>query len=197
MRYNAMSFETLLARLSPTLKKITRKLNGHFSFMDDQDLFQEALLHLWTRFIAGDLTDKTDSYLLQGCYYHLKNYIRRTQDSTTVVSLNGTSEDEGQDLEETLVAHDVVSYDEVEGDLQIEAIVASGMNQREKEVLFYSLDGMTTREIGVRLGVSHVSVVKARNKIKEHYTKLHEIRGIDVANRVSARSGNGAVASWH
>jgi RNA polymerase sigma factor (sigma-70 family) len=192
-----MSFETLLARLSPTLKKITRKLNGHFSFMDDQDLFQEALLHLWTRFIAGDLTDKTDSYLLQGCYYHLKNYIRKTQDNTTVVSLNGTSEDEGPDLEETLVARDVVSYDEVEGDLQIEAIVASGMNQREKDVLFYSLDGMTTREIGVRLGVSHVSVVKARNKIKERYTKLHGISGIDVANGVSARIGSSVVAGWH
>ena len=76
-----MSFDVLMKRISPTLQRITQKLNGHFTFMDHEDLFQEALLHLWTDFQNGSLSDKTDSYVLQGCYYHLKNYIRKVQDS--------------------------------------------------------------------------------------------------------------------
>jgi RNA polymerase sigma factor (sigma-70 family) len=170
------SFETLVEKLSPTLKRITCKLNGHFTFMDDQDLFQEALIHLWTDFRQGALNDKTDSYILQGCYFHLKNYIRKTQDSATIVSLNSILDEDGPHLEETLIADDLASYDRVESVLQIEAIGA-GISQRERDVLFFCLEGMTMREIGKKMGISHVSVLKIRNKIKERYQKLNGIAG--------------------
>ncbi len=166
------SFEALVARLSPTLKRITYRLNGHFTFMDDQDLLQEALIHLWTDFRRGFLNDKTDSYILQGCYFHLKNYIRKTQDSATMVSLNSISEEDGPHLEEVLVADDFASGDQVETVLEIEAI-SGGISQRERDVLFFCLEGMTMREIGKKMGISHVSVLKIRNKIKERYQKLN------------------------
>jgi RNA polymerase sigma factor (sigma-70 family) len=188
-----MFFETLAARLSPTLKRITRKLNGHCSFIDDQDLFQEALLHLWTRFSSGDLTGKTDSYMLQGCYYHLRNYIRKNRDSAALLSLGLANADDGRNLEETLMAPDISFFDEVEGGLQVEAIIESGMSQREKEGLGFSLEGMTTREIGLRLGVSHVSVVKTRNRIKRRYIGLCGIGGIPMTGRYGGKtSGNAA-----
>ena len=60
-----MSFEELLEKITPTLKRITYRLNGHFSFFNDEDLFQEALMHLWVEFQQGKLNDKTDSYILQ------------------------------------------------------------------------------------------------------------------------------------
>jgi RNA polymerase sigma factor (sigma-70 family) len=183
-----MFFETLATRLSPTLKRIARKLNGHCSFMDDQDLFQEALLHLWTLFSSGDLAGKTDSYMLQGCYYHLRNYIRKTRDSAALLSLSVANADDGPNLERALMAPDISSFDEVEGGLQIEAIVESGMSQREKEVLCFSLEGMTTREIGLRLGVSHVSVVKTRNRIKKRYTGLCGIGDIAMAGRPGGKT---------
>ncbi len=191
-----MSFETLLTRLSPTLKRITRKLNGHFTFMDDQDLFQEALLHLWVRFSSGDLLDKTDSYVLQGCYYHLKNYIRKTRDNAVLLSLSGQDGGDGTPFEETLVAGDIPAYEEAEGKLQIEAIVDSGMSQREKDVLGFSLEGLTTREIGVRLGVSHVSVVKTRNKLKERYERLYGVKGPDVVGHVGRKIERGIAAGY-
>jgi RNA polymerase sigma factor (sigma-70 family) len=169
-------FESLIGKLSPTLKRITCKLNGHFTFMDDQDLFQEALIHLWTDFQRGLLDDKTDSYILQGCYFHLKNYIRKTQDSATMLSLNSILEEDGLHLEEMLVADDFASYDRVETVLQIEAIGA-GINQRERDVLFFCLEGMTMREIGKKMGISHVSVLKIRNKIRERYQKLNGLAG--------------------
>lgn len=176
LKAEAMPFEALIAKLSPTLKRITCKLNGHFTFMDDQDLLQEALIHLWCDFQRGLLDDKTDSYILQGCYFHLKNYIRKSQDSVIMLSLNSIMEDDGPYLEELLIADNLASYDGVETLLQIEAM-GSGISQRERDVLFFCLEGMTMREIGKKMGISHVSVVKIRNKIRERYQKLNGIAG--------------------
>ena len=72
-----MSYPDLLKRLSPRLKGITHKLNGKFTFFNEEDLFQEAAVRLWQEFELGRLAGKTDSYILQGCYFHLKNYIRK------------------------------------------------------------------------------------------------------------------------
>jgi RNA polymerase sigma factor (sigma-70 family) len=168
------SFENLVATLSPTLRRITHKLNGHFSFMDDQDLFQEALIHLWLHFQSGDLSDKTESYILQGCYFHLKNYIRKTRDSVAVFSLDSAMDEDGPHAEGLLVADDLAPYEEVEAGFEIEAITGSGSAGREKAVLFFCLEGMTMREIGKRLGISHVSVLKIRNKIRKRYETLCE-----------------------
>jgi RNA polymerase sigma factor (sigma-70 family) len=176
LKAEAMSFEALTARLSSTLKRITCKLNGHFTFMDDQDLLQEALIHLWCDFQKGLLDDKTDSYILQGCYFHLKNYIRKSQDSAIVLSLNSIMEEDGSHLEEILIADNLASHDRVETLLLIEAM-GSGIGQRERDVLFFCLEGMTMREIGKRMGISHVSVVKIRNKIRERYQTLNGIAG--------------------
>ncbi len=135
-------------------------------------------------FQRGLLDDKTDSYILQGCYFHLKNYIRKSQDSATMLSLNSILEEDGPHLEEILIADDLASYDRVETLLQIEAI-GSGISQRERDVLFFCLEGMTMREIGKKMGISHVSVVKIRNKIKERYQKLNGIDGENGRTRKS------------
>lgn len=171
--HSSRSFEILAKRLSTTLRRIAGKLDGNFSFVDDQDLFQEALIHLWSRFKTGELDDKTDSYILQGCYFHLRNYIRKTRDSAVLLSLSTIPDEDGAVFEEALAAKNAASYDEVEGSLQVEAMAGSGITQREKDVLSFSLEGLTTREIGKKLGISHVSVVKIRNKIKERYERLN------------------------
>ena len=168
-----MSFDALVKRISFTLQRITQKLNGHFTFMDHDDLFQEAMLHLWDAFRTGTLNDKTDSYVLQGCYYHLKNYIRTVQDKAPMVSLNSIVDGE-QDvaLEEILEADDVGPFEYVEGKMQVEALLNSGLTQKERDVLALAMEGMTTREIGQQLGVSHVAVVKVKNKLKARYEQL-------------------------
>jgi len=167
------SFDVLVKRIAPTLQRITQKLNGHFTFMDHEDLFQEALLHLWTDFQGGALDDKTDSYVLQGCYYYLKNYIRKVQDRAPLVSLDSIVDEEAVRLEEILEAEDVAAFDYVDGKMQVEALLASGLTQRERDVLALSMEGMTTREVGKKLGISHVAVVKVRNKLKAKYGQLN------------------------
>ncbi len=170
-----MSFEVLVKRISPTLKRITYKLNGHFSFFNDEDLFQEALVHLWVDFRAGKLDDKTDSYILQGCYFYLKNYLRKTQDKLRLVSIDTLVNEDGLDLEETLATEGPLpAYANLDEGLLFERIQGLGLTPRENDILSFSMKGLTVREIGKRLGISHVMVIKLRGKIKDKCSGLKE-----------------------
>jgi RNA polymerase sigma factor (sigma-70 family) len=168
-----MPFDLLIRRIGPTLKRITRKLNGHHSFFDDDDLYQEALTHLWVSFRQGSIEDKTDSYILQGCYYHLRNYLRTVQEHATFVSLNNPIGDDSVTLEESLSAEEMGLLDYVVGKLDVEALEEQCLTAREKTILDLFLEGMSMREIGSRLGISHMMVWKIRNKIKEKYIRFN------------------------
>jgi RNA polymerase sigma factor (sigma-70 family) len=168
-----MSFEILVKRISPTVKKIAHKLNGHYTFFNDEDLYQEAMMHLWIDFREGILVDKTDSYILQGCYYHLKNYIRKTQDNAVLVSLNNPIGEEGTVMEEILPADSIDLLDYLESKMEVETVEKKYLTQREKEVLSCFLEGMSMREIGRKIGISHVMVLKIRNKIKDKYGRFN------------------------
>lgn len=169
-----MSFEVLLKRISPTLRRIAYKLNGHFSSFNDEDLFQEALVHLWLAYEDDELSGKTDSYILQGCYFHLKNYIRKNYDKVNLISLDNAANEEGEtfDLGKVLSLKNPGScFEYVNCKMLIEKINNNGLTIREKEVFNLALEGLTTREIGSRLGISHVRVVKLRGKIREKCRK--------------------------
>jgi len=174
-----MNFETLTRKLSPTVKRIAYKLNGRYRSFSHDDLYQEALLHLWNDFNAGKLEDKTDSYILQGCYFYLKNYIRKVNERPNVISLDMmVGDEEGVSLEEILylkfgIQEDCRNF--LNTKFLVEDIQNNGFNPREKRILMYLRDGLTTRDIGKRIGLSHVSVVKTvkkiREKAKKHFDK--------------------------
>jgi RNA polymerase sigma factor (sigma-70 family) len=165
-------FEVLVGRIGPTLKRITRRLNGHHSFFDDDDLYQEALSHLWVDFTEGKAGDKTDSYLLQGCYFHLKNYLRTVQDKVTIVSLSSPMGEDGASLEEMLPMEDESPFDALMSSIDVDALCTQYLSVREKDILELFLEGMSMREIGKKLGISHMMVWKIRNRIKEKYVKF-------------------------
>jgi RNA polymerase sigma factor (sigma-70 family) len=170
-----ISFEKLVRKISPVLKRITYKLNGHFSFFNHDDLFQEALMHLWLNYQDGKLNDKTDSYILQGCFYHLKNYIRKIKNKVNVVSMEALVNEAGADLE-SIVSLEAPEecFEHLDKNILNDRLNDFGLTEREKDVLFLSMDGYTVREIGIRLGISHVMVVKIKNKIQLKCEKLKE-----------------------
>jgi len=168
-----MSFEELTKKISPTLKRITYKLNGHFSFFNEDDLYQEALIRLWLDFKEGKLDDKTDSYILQGCYFHLKNYLRKVQDKARLISMDALIDEEGASLEEMLSSDNSgISFEDLDNQMLFERIDGCGVTEREKEVLSFCMQGFTIREVGKHLGISHVMVVKLKNKIQKKCEKL-------------------------
>jgi RNA polymerase sigma factor (sigma-70 family) len=165
-----MCFEELANKLSPTVKRIAYKLNGHYRSFSHDDLYQEAMLHLWNNFRLGRISDKTDSYILQGCYFHLKNYIRKVNEKSNMVSLDMAVGDEGKDLEDILAPKYLSVEDSREylhNKLLAESINNNGFDLREKKILSFLAEGLTTRDIGKRLGFSHVSIVKVIGKIKQ------------------------------
>ncbi|MCX7661496.1 MAG: sigma-70 family RNA polymerase sigma factor [Candidatus Omnitrophica bacterium] len=169
-----MSFEELVKRISPTLKKITYKLNGHFSYFNDNDLYQEALLYLWQEFSSAKLQDKTDSYILQGCFYYLKNFLRKKREKVKLVSIDSfVKNEEDIDLEEKLPSECYVdSIESLENNLLLEQIQNNDLTKREKEVISLYLEGLTVREIGKKLNISHVRVIRIRNNIKRKLSYL-------------------------
>lgn len=169
-----MSFEILVRTLSPKLKGIAYRLNHSFTFFDEEDLYQEALLHLWEEFRAGTLSDKTTSYILQGCYFYLKNYIRTHKDKIIPLSIDVSSPGDEENSKEPLVLKDDNPqryFDYLNDKLLAELIRNNGLTQCEKELLPFFAQGLTTREIGKRIGISHVRIVKIRKGIRRKCEK--------------------------
>ena len=168
-------FKGLMGKFSPGIRRIAYKLNGHYRSFDHNDLCQEALVHLWNNFRAGRLADKTDSYILQGCYFHLKNYIRKINEKPNQLSLEYLLGEQDSDrLEDMFINRHVVQPDmrkQVDDRLFAHAVRNNGFNPKEKQIIFFLADGLTTREIGGKMGVSHVSVVKAVKKIRKKSLK--------------------------
>jgi len=161
-----MYFEEILNRISPTLKKITKKLNGKYSYIDDNDLFQEALLFLWNSFKDGKLANKTDSYILQGCYFYLKNYLRNKDKKINFINI------EDIDLRKTNTFINLSTNDSTIKDIY--DILKNSLSAKEREILKLYLNGMTMREIGNKFNVSHVMIVKMMKKIRNKCKKFKE-----------------------
>jgi RNA polymerase sigma factor (sigma-70 family) len=167
----AMHFEELVKKIRPKLKGIAYKLNGRFTYFNNEDLYQEALVHLWLDFQEGKLSGKTNSYILQGCYFYLKNYLRKAQDKAKRISFEVMVNDEGEAFDLGNILPLESPQPDYHCKMFIEQIRNNGLTKREKEVFEFSLEGLTTREIGCRLGISHVRVVKLKQKVKEKCKK--------------------------
>jgi RNA polymerase sigma factor (sigma-70 family) len=162
-----MDFEAFLKKLSPRLKAIAFKLNRGFSSLDEKDLFQEGVIFLWGHFQQGDFNDKTESYILQGCYFHLQNFIRLSKDRTNRVSIDAREDDNTCFEEQAVLMENGRGefLDELDSKLLAEIIRNNGLTDREKKLLPLFAQGMTTREIGARIGVSHVRIVRMKKEI--------------------------------
>jgi len=169
-----MSFEELHRKLSPIIKRIAYRLNGHYRSFNHDDLYQEAIIHLWDNFLKGELNDKTDSYILQGCYFYLKNYIRKINERPNVISVNTALNTNDPATVEDILG-EYWACDDCRGQLHnkflAQSIRDNGFNFREKRLFAYFSQGLTTRDIGKRLGISHVSVVKMLKRIRSKAQK--------------------------
>jgi len=167
-----MSYEELIDRISPKLKGIVYKIHSSFHSFSEEDLYQEALLQLWVDHNNGKLSDKTDSYILQSCYFYLQNHIRTLKNKTSLMSVNMPVDEANRELQEALLSpQEAPADEEADMDALMEGVFNNDLSRKEKEITFFYLQGWTTREIAQRLGISHVSVVKLEGKIREKCKK--------------------------
>jgi RNA polymerase sigma factor (sigma-70 family) len=164
-----MDFEELVERIFLRLKAIAVKLDGRYTLFDEDDLLQEALTHLWCQYKEGILYDKTDSFILQSCYYFLRNYIRRSYKKIdrNLVSINIPFNGKENTFEDILpVVEKETLLERVELNL-LRGKMHRLFTSREEKVFSLYMEGLTTREIGKRVGISHVMVVKIKKRIKD------------------------------
>lgn len=169
-----MNFEELLSSLTPRLKQLALKYHSYCSLSDEKDLFNEMVLALWEKWQAGELQGKTESYIVQACYFHLRNYLRNIQDKQRCVSMDDSSDDDALLPLAELVADQSLSMSAyVEGKALYEKIMNNGLSRREKDVIGYLYDGFTVREIGRLLNISHTMVVKYKQNISRKVSKRY------------------------
>jgi len=169
-----MEFMKRVETLRPKLRAIAHRLDGRYTAFNDDDLYQEALLSLWKKHQAGELDDKTDSFVLQGGYFTMKNFIRsnhRRVDQMSV-SLEAPLNENGDSWRELLAQPEGRRADEIVDRNTLAAALRERLSEREAVVLEMYGQGMTTREIGRRLNISHVMVVKVEKRIKEKCRQL-------------------------
>ncbi|MFN3966559.1 MAG: sigma-70 family RNA polymerase sigma factor [Endomicrobiia bacterium] len=162
-----MDFENILAKLLPKLIGIAYriKLNGHLRLIDEDDLIQEMSLHLWEMWVQGETEGKTDSYLLQSCWFHIKNYLRVVSDKIEIVSLNEPIDNEETTPAETIPDNSQYFSESVDWEIIIDEIETNRLTEKEKKVFILRLKGYTLREIGKILGISFVRVSKIKSSI--------------------------------
>jgi RNA polymerase sigma factor (sigma-70 family) len=167
-----MSFEELIEQISSKLKGIAYKIHRTVPSFCAEDLYQEAILNLFADYKSGKLADKTESYVLQGCYFYLQNYVRTYREKTSLISVNMPLDADGAKLQDILWSPQTVADEVPDLDTLMENIFQNELTRKEKEIVFFYLQGWTTREIAQRLGISHVSVGNMEGKIREKCKSL-------------------------
>jgi len=165
-------FEGLTKQMTSHLKKMSKDLAGNLKtdFIDAEDIFQEALVYLWMEFKNGRLKDKNKSYILKGCYFYLKNFLRKVDNhQITFLSLFSLISDEGETTLEEVLYDDFSLEEDLNTKFLIEKIRNNGLTKREKEVFELLLEGYTTRQIGKKLKISHVRVIRIYKNIGKKY----------------------------
>jgi RNA polymerase sigma factor (sigma-70 family) len=138
-----------------------------------EDLMQEALIHLWQ--VQEQNPGQTKNWYLQNCRFHLLHYLAlgRSVDSPKRRASQVHPSDQTEDSDGWLerfesgesVLQDVSARD-------ILAAMSTLLSDREMSILQWLSDGVGTREIGKRLGISHPMVIKLRRKIATFAKKL-------------------------
>jgi RNA polymerase sigma factor (sigma-70 family) len=160
-----MNFEKVLLKLTPKLKGIALRLNGRLRFIDEDDLMQEMSIHLWKKWKQDELKGKTESYMLQSCWFHIKNYLRTVSDKTEIISIDEPNNNKGTILNKIIPYNFQAFLESIMLRIIIEKISENGLTKREKEVFVLCLEGYTLREIGERLNISFVRVSKIKKNI--------------------------------
>jgi DNA-directed RNA polymerase specialized sigma subunit len=175
-----MEFETRFSAVFDKLKNIAAKYSGFCRYTDSDDLYSEMRFYLWQAWREGGLKGKTESYITQACYFHIRNYLRSVKDSAELMSLDGSfnssdsSDDaggEGSGRLEDMMPDGLPGMDEtLESNALYEKIMSNGLSMIEKDIVRYLYSGYTVREIGRILGLSHVMIVKHKKQIAEKVT---------------------------
>ena len=174
------------------LRGLVRRLTTDPALEDD--LIQEAIIHLWLR--EKERPGQRPSWYIQGCRLYLQNYLRKGRSvdggnrrfSVSLPMLGEQHENLEPHTDDSLLslvcARDVVRE------------LSKWLTPLEKQVLNLSHEGLSLREIGERLNLSHTSIIRRQHNIASLARRLgFEAPRAAKLRRVAAslKPGNGGL----
>ncbi len=169
-----MEFEAIYKKFSVPITRLAKKSRSYSNFINEEDIAQEMFIHLWQEHRNGKFQDKTDSYIIQSLWFCSKNYLRKKKDRGFFVSLDEPVNGEEITLKDIIPDHSPSFTETLENKMFIQRVIGNGLTEREKEVFNLCLEGYNLREIGERLGISHVRVFKIQKNIREKINSKSE-----------------------
>ncbi len=130
------------------------------------DLMQEGLIHLWQ--VEKQLPEQSLSWYLQSCQFHLRHYLDtgRSVDSWKRRQLRVPLSIEEDDEAEPLLIHVCDSTAVAETSAQeMFRLLLKRLPALQQAVLAYLADGLSSREVGLKLGVCHKTIARHRRQI--------------------------------
>jgi RNA polymerase sigma factor (sigma-70 family) len=160
------------------LRSLARRLTTER--MLEEDLVQEALIHLWTR--ETEHPGQCRSWYIQSCRLHLQNLLRKGRSVDCVKRrIAGGLAESGKEEELDPAREDMLLSLVCARDLAAE--LSKWLTPVEKRILSLSHDGLSLREIAGLLGLSHTSVIKHRRTIAALSRRL----GVEAPNSSKGR----------
>lgn len=165
-----MSFQMLLEKITPALKYIAHRrfLPG---FYNEEDLYQEMCLYLWEHYGGGLPAGINEAYVIKGCEFDIRNFMRKERDGVKFSSIDEPIGDDGLTLGEVLEDKRGDPDMTIVNELTVDEIKSMDLSERERLVVSYLLKGCTVREIAAELEISHVMVLKHKKAIIEKWRK--------------------------
>jgi len=145
-----------------------------------KDLIQEALIQLWH--LQSQCPGQHSSWYLQSCQFHLQNYLRRGRSIDSwkrrhkqLRALAADSDDPSEQGEVTEPLSQTQSGEAILSAVcarDLMALLSKWLDPLDRLILEQLADGLSVREIGAELNLSHTSVVNRRRKIAAFAMKL-------------------------
>ena len=135
----------------------------------DDDLMQEALIHLWR--LEEREPERTLSWYLQSCQFRLQHYIatgrsvdswKRSRQRISLFAQDDEEEEGERPLPHYYCATSAVSDVSAK---EMLCLLQENLPQLYVAVLAQLSDGLSSREIGQKLGVSHKTILRYRRQI--------------------------------
>ena len=147
-----------------------------------EDLVQEAMVHLWH--MEQRSPGKTETWYLQGCRFHLQNYLRHGRSIDSLKRSWNRAANDGPAAGAVSLAEsgelNCSSWEEI-GVNDFIAVLLLWITPEEKDTLFCLMEGLSARQAAKRLNISHTMVNRHRTRIANLALKLEsaaQIKGL-------------------
>lgn len=147
------------------LGRIVAQVNGDPAWHDD--LMQEGTIHLWR--LEEERPGQSRSWYLQSCSFFLRHHLAkgRSVDSWKRQDHGMSLFAESNDEERACVVTEdstATAMSEINAQ-ELLYLLGKRLTSLQKIVLGHLAEGLSSREIGLKLGVSHKAVLKHRLRI--------------------------------